>query len=73
MEEKIRRKARKYAKERKIAIYFSKITTSRRNSEVGNYFGISPQAVTNIFTEIENRLAESNELRKEIDEIKCKL
>ncbi|WP_156469406.1 hypothetical protein [Candidatus Desulfofervidus auxilii] len=34
---------------------------------------VSPQAVRNILTEIENKLAESNELRKEIDEIKCKL
>jgi len=35
---------------------------------------VSPQAGTNILTEMENKLAESNELRKEIDEIiKCKL
>ena len=35
---------------------------------------VSPQAVTNTLTEIENKLAESNELSKEIDEIiKCKL
>jgi len=35
---------------------------------------VSPQARTNTLTEIENKLAESNELRKEIDEIiKCKL
>ena len=33
---------------------------------------VSPQAGTNTLTEIENKLAESNELRKEIDEIiKC--
>jgi len=35
---------------------------------------VSPQAGTNILTEMENKLAESNELSKEIDEIiKCKL
>jgi len=55
----LRRRSRKYAKERKFPIYLSKIGTNRKNSEIGDYFGISPQAVTNILTEIENRLAES--------------
>jgi len=33
---------------------------------------VSPQAGTNILTEMEKKLEESNELRKEIDEIiKC--
>jgi len=26
---------------RKIAIYFSKIATGRKNSEIGSYFGVS--------------------------------
>jgi len=30
---------------------------------------VSPQAGTNILTEMEKKLGESNELRKEIDEI----
>ena len=35
---------------------------------------VSPQAGTNILTKMEKKLGESNELRKEIDEIiKCKL
>lgn len=69
----LRRRSRKYTKGRKIAIYISRIATNMRNSEIGKYFGIGPQGVANILSEIENELAESNELRKEIDEIKCKM
>ena len=37
------------------------------------HLGITPQAVTNIVTEVEDNRAESKELRKEIHEVKCKL
>ena len=47
--------------------------TGRKNSLVGAHLGITPQEVTNILTEVKNKRAESKEVRKEIDEITCKL
>lgn len=67
----LRKRTRKYSKQRKIAIYLSKIATGRKNSEIGSYFGISPQAITNILTKVEDEIQESNELKKEITDVKC--
>ena len=47
--------------------------TSGKDSFAAAHSGITSQAVTNIFTEVENNLAESKRARNEIDEIKCKL
>lgn len=51
------KRSRRFSAERKIAIYLSKITTGGKNSLVGAHFGITPQAVTNILTEVENKRA----------------
>jgi len=51
----------------KPTIYFSKIATGKKNSEIGSYFGVSPQTITNILTKVENEIQESDELKKEID------
>jgi len=62
---------RRYLDQRKVAIYPSKVMSTHKNSMVAKHFGICPQAVTNIITEIEGRLEESNRLRRETEEIKC--
>lgn len=67
----MRKRTRKHIKERRIAIYLSRIISKERNPEIGKYFGISPQAVSNILTEIGNKLAESKGLENEVDAIKC--
>ncbi|MCP4257777.1 MAG: transposase [Planctomycetes bacterium] len=65
------KKTRRYSRERKVTIYLSKIHNKGRNKVVGEYFGISPQQVTNILTHIENELESSKELRIEIENISC--
>jgi len=67
----LRKRSIRYLDQRKFAIYLSKVMSTQKNSMVAKHFGISPQAVTNIITEIERRLEESNRLRREIEEIKC--
>lgn len=67
------KRSRRCSRERKIAIYLSKIVTGGKNSTVGTHFGITPQAVTNILIEVESTRAESKEFQKEIDGIKCRL
>ncbi len=67
------RRSVKHSRERKLAIYLSKIMTRERHHLVGGYFGITPQAVANVLAEVENSLIESKEMRKELDEIKCRL
>lgn len=67
----LRKRSRKYSDQRKIAIYLSKVMSTQKNPIVAKHFGISPQAVTNVITEIEGRLEESNRLKREIEEIKC--
>jgi len=65
------KRARRYSKQRKIAIYLSKIISGSKNSIVAKQFNISPQAVTNVLTEIGGMLKESTMLRSEIENIKC--
>jgi REP element-mobilizing transposase RayT len=67
------KRVRTHSRERKLAIFLSKILTRGKHSFVGDYFGIKPQAVTNALTEVEDNLAESESLRREIEEIKCKM
>ena len=45
--------------------------SQRPNIEVGKYFGTSPQSVTNTITRIENKISDSDELRKEVERFKC--
>ncbi|HED37221.1 MAG TPA: hypothetical protein ENI76_03130 [Ignavibacteria bacterium] len=52
----LRKRTIKYSRQRRIAIYLSKITTGRKNSEIGNYFGVSPQAITNILAKVEDKI-----------------
>jgi hypothetical protein len=59
------------SEDRKIAIYLSEIMSTNKNPIVARHFGISPQAVTNVITEIEERLEGSNKLMRKIEEIKC--
>ncbi len=67
------KRSRKHSRERKMAVYISKIMTGARHLLVGEYFGISPQGVANVLTEVENDLVESEETRKEVEGIKCRL
>jgi len=67
------KRSRRCSTERKVAIYLSKVMTGGKNSFVGAHFGITPQAVTNILTEVENKREQSKGVREEINEIKCKL
>ncbi len=67
----LRKGTRKYSKQRKTAVYLSKVTTGRKNSEIGSYFGVTPQAITNILTKVEDKIQESDELKKEIADVKC--
>ena len=67
----LRKRSRRYSDQRKVAIYLSKVMSTQKNPVVAKHFGISPQAVTNVITEIEGRLEESNRLRRELGEIKC--
>ena len=59
--------------EKEMGSTLSKIMAGGKNSLVGAHFGITPQPVTKILTEVENNLAESKQVREEINEIKCKL
>jgi chromosomal replication initiation ATPase DnaA len=69
--ENLLRRSRRNGRERKIAIYFSKIMSKEKNSSIGKYFGIGPQAITNVLTDMESRIKESDDLKKEIDALKC--
>ena len=67
----LRKRSRRYSDQRKVAIYLSKVMSTEKNPVVAKHFGISPQAVTNVITEIKGMLEESNRLRRELEEIKC--
>ena len=67
----LRKRSRRYSDQRKVAIYLSKVMSTEKNPVVAKHFGISPQAVTNVITEIKGMLEESKRLRTELEEIKC--
>jgi len=50
---------------------YQKCSTGRENSEIGSYFGVTPQAITNILTKVGDKIQESDELKKEIADVKC--
>ena len=45
--------------------------SKEKNSSIGKYFGIGPQAITNMLTDMKSRIKESDDLKKEIDALKC--
>ena len=45
--------------------------SKEKNSSIGKYLGIGPQAVTNVLTAMESRIMGSDDLKKEIDALKC--
>ncbi len=65
------KRTRRYSRERKVAIYLSKIINRGKNTVIAECFRISPQQVTNILTHIDNELERSKELRLEIENINC--
>ncbi|MFZ3135911.1 MAG: transposase [Thermodesulfovibrionales bacterium] len=69
-ERELLKRKRATAKQRKVAIYFSKVSSGSKNVEVGSTFGITAQAVTNALRDIEKRMEESVKFRKEITMIK---
>jgi len=64
------RRKRATEKQRKVAIYLSKVLSGSKNIEVGKVFGITAQAVTNAVRDIEKRIEEDMKFRKEIAMIK---
>ena len=65
----LRRRTRRYIKQRKVAIYLSKIVNAEKNPVIAEYFGISPQGVSNVITEMELKIEASSRLREEIKKI----
>lgn len=59
--------------ERQIAIYLSKTLGSKKNSEIGSYFGIKGAAVSGAIKAIENKLKGDKRLSKELDQLKAKI
>lgn len=67
------KRTRRYSKQRRVAIYLSRVMSRERNSVVAEHFGITPQAVSNVMVKVEAELEESNMLKRESEEIKCRL
>jgi putative transposase len=70
-QEDLRRRTRKNIRQRKLVIYLTKTICQKSNTEIGKYFGISTQAVTNVLREIEDQYSKSRILKKELENIKC--
>ncbi len=64
------RRKRATEKQRKVAIYLSKVLSGSKNIQVGGVFGVTAQAVTNAVRDIEKGIEEDMKFRKEIDKIK---
>jgi len=60
----------KFKKERKIAIYLSKILSKAKNIEIGEYFHIKASGVSNILKAVEKEITSSKKIRKEVDTLK---
>lgn len=69
--EDLRSRTRKNIRPRKLSIYLTKIICQKSNTEIGKYFRISTQAVTNVLREIENQYSKSRIFKKELENIKC--
>ena len=59
--------------ERHVAIYLSKVLSAKKNSEVGDYFGINGQAVSGAIMAIEESREKDEKLRKDLDILKEKV
>jgi len=60
-------------RERRIAIYLSKVLSGKKHSEVGNHFGIKVAAVSNVLREMETRLETDTDLKKDVRKIRERL
>lgn len=60
-------------RERQIVIYLSKVLSSKKSIEVGNYFGIKGPAVSGVMKAIEGKLEKEKKLKKEIERLKEKI
>ena len=69
-EEELLKRKKATERQRKIAIYFSKVLSGEKNIEVGRVFGITIQAVTNAVRGIEVKRVEDRKVDKEIIQIK---
>ncbi len=69
-EGKLLKRKRATDKQRKVAIYLSKVLSGSKNIEVGRVFGVTAQAVTNAVRDIEKRIEEGIKFKKEIAMIK---
>lgn len=64
------RRNRTLVRQRKMAIYFCKILSGKKNIEIGKIFGISAQAVSNVVREIECLKVRNKKMMTEIHLIK---
>jgi hypothetical protein len=69
-EEELLKRKKATERQRKIAIYFCKILSGKKNIEVGRTFGITLQAVTNALRDIERMREEDKKIEKEIEAIR---
>ena len=57
-------------RERRIAIYLSKMLSGKKHKDVGDHFGIKAAAVSNALKEIEARLETENDLKEAVRAIR---
>ena len=53
-EEELFTRKRSTARQRKMTIYLCKISSAKKNGDIGKAFGIGTQALTNVMREIEH-------------------
>ena len=61
---------RRAIRERRIAIYLSKVLSGKKHRDVGDHFGIKAAAVSNALKEIEARLETENDLKEAVRAIR---
>jgi chromosomal replication initiation ATPase DnaA len=66
-QEDLRRRTRKNIRQRKLVIYLTKTICQKSNTEIGKYFGISTQAVTNVLKQKEDQFSKSRIVKKELE------
>lgn len=64
------KRGRATSRQRKMALYLCKVLSGKKNGEVGEVFGVTIQAVTNVVREVEKIRERGKELSKEIAQIK---
>jgi hypothetical protein len=68
--EDLLRRRKSTGRERSVTIYLCKVLSGRKNSEIGKFFGIAIQAVTNAVRKMERLRQVEKKLAKEVDSIK---